>query len=51
MVIGMVTCPVCGMNVAEKVAKWTSDYAGRKYFFCSEQDKKTFDADPKRYAR
>jgi YHS domain-containing protein len=43
--------PICGMTVEEKAAKWTSEYGGKRYYFCSERCKKTFDKDPKRFAK
>jgi YHS domain-containing protein len=41
--------PVCGMGVEEKKPELQSQYAGRKYFFCSEECKKEFEADPNGY--
>ncbi len=38
--------PICGMNVDEKTAMFTSVYNGKKYFFCAPGCKKTFDEDP-----
>jgi YHS domain-containing protein len=38
--------PICKMNVDEKTAKWTSDYQGKKYYFCAPGCKRTFDKDP-----
>ena len=43
--------PVCGMMVDEKSAKWKSAYGGKTFYFCSESCKKTFDKDPKKYAK
>ena len=43
--------PICGMTVDEKAAKWTSLYNGKKYFFCSEKCKLTFDTTPKKFAK
>jgi len=39
------------MMVDEKTAKWSSEYNGKKYYFCNENCKKTFDKDPKRFAK
>jgi transcriptional regulator GlxA family with amidase domain len=36
-------CPVCGMNVDPATAQ-KSVYKGKTYYFCSEDDKRTFDA-------
>ena len=41
--------PVCGMEVPEDGARGTSEYQGRKYFFCSPMCKRKFDADPEKY--
>ncbi len=43
--------PVCGMTVREDAAKGVSDYAGKRYYFCSTICKKKFDADPEKYLR
>ena len=41
--------PVCGMNVKIATAKYTSDYKGTKYYFCSEGCKTSFDKEPEKY--
>lgn len=41
--------PVCGMEVDEKTAAATSEYKGKKYYFCAPACKKAFDADPEKY--
>jgi YHS domain-containing protein len=41
---------ICGMMVDEKTAKFTSEHDGVKFYFCSAGCKRTFDADPHRYA-
>ncbi len=38
--------PVCGMMVDSDTAEWTSSHGGKSYFFCMEQCKISFDADP-----
>ena len=43
------TDPICGMSVKISTAKYTSDYKGAKYYFCSEGCKTTFDKDPEKY--
>jgi YHS domain-containing protein len=43
-------CPVCGMVVETHDAKWTSDYAGKTYFFCMKADRAAFLSDPEKYA-
>jgi YHS domain-containing protein len=42
--------PVCKMDVDEKKTNFSSEYAGRKYHFCSEECKDTFESQPERYA-
>jgi putative intracellular protease/amidase/YHS domain-containing protein len=42
-------CPVCGMDVDSRVAP-KSVFNGATYYFCSEQDKKTFDEVPAKFA-
>ncbi len=42
--------PICKMTVDEKTAKFTSEYKGKKYYFCGPGCKKKFDADPAKYA-
>ena len=41
-------CVVCGMDVDPKIAP-KSVFKGRTYYFCSEEDKKTFDAAPDKF--
>ncbi len=41
--------PVCKMQVDEKKAAATSDYKGKKYYFCSVGCKKAFDEKPEKY--
>ncbi|HUU08640.1 MAG TPA: YHS domain-containing protein [Dehalococcoidales bacterium] len=41
--------PVCKMEVDEKTAAATSEYEGKKYYFCSGGCKKTFDQNPEKY--
>ncbi|TLZ70526.1 MAG: YHS domain-containing protein [Methanobacteriota archaeon] len=42
--------PVCGMNVDEKAAKFTSSSGGKTWHFCSAGCKATFDKNPARFA-
>jgi YHS domain-containing protein/putative intracellular protease/amidase len=42
-------CPVCGMDVDPKTDP-KSVYKGKTYYFCSEDDKKTFDSAPDKFA-
>jgi putative intracellular protease/amidase/YHS domain-containing protein len=41
-------CMVCGMDVDPKTAP-TSVFQGTTYYFCSDDDKKTFDMAPEKY--
>jgi YHS domain-containing protein/putative intracellular protease/amidase len=41
-------CPVCGMDVDPKTAP-KSVFNGTTYYFCSDDDKKTFDAAPNNF--
>ncbi len=41
--------PVCKMTVDEKNAAHTSEYKGKKYYFCAPGCKKAFDANPQKY--
>lgn len=40
--------PVCGMIVDPKTSP-RSDYQGKKYYFCSREDKERFDKAPAQY--
>jgi len=41
--------PVCGMEVDESSAQWTSEYEGKTYYFCAPGCKNSFDKDPEKY--
>lgn len=41
--------PVCHMEVDTATAKYTSEYLGQTYYFCSSMCLKTFEDDPERY--
>jgi len=41
--------PVCNMEVEESTAAATSEYKGKKYYFCAAGCKKAFDQDPEKY--
>lgn len=45
----MVFDPVCGMEIPWRAAQFASTYNGEKHYFCSENCKAHFDADPERY--
>ena len=40
---------VCGMEVDEATAEWTSEYKGTTYYFCAPGCKESFDKDPEKY--
>ncbi len=42
---------VCGMEVDEATAQWTSEYKGKTYYFCSPGCKRAFDANPEKYLK
>jgi len=42
--------PVCKMEVDEKRCVYSSEYQGKRYFFCAEVCKKKFEQDPAKYA-
>jgi YHS domain-containing protein len=41
--------PVCGTSIAKEGAKWTFDYKGTTYYFCSEACKTGFAKDPEKF--
>jgi YHS domain-containing protein len=41
--------PVCGLRVDEKKAEFQTQFAGKKYFFCSEECRKEFEDQPQDY--
>jgi Cu+-exporting ATPase len=49
--VAMAIDPVCKMTVDEKTAPATSEYKGKKYYFCAAGCKKAFDADPEKYLK
>ena len=43
--------PVCGMEVDAKASKaLKAQHSGKTYYFCSDKCKKSFEADPGKYA-
>lgn len=48
-IFNKVTDPVCKMKVDKNKAKYSSEYKGEKYYFCSENCKKSFDEGPEKY--
>ena len=45
----MVKDPICGMDVDENKVRLISEHAGRKFYFCNQSCKSTFDEDPHKY--
>ena len=41
--------PICKMEIEDKKAKATSEYKGKKYYFCATGCKATFDKNPDKY--
>lgn len=41
--------PVCGMDVNPVTARWSSEYNGETYYFCSPGCKADFDKDPQKF--
>jgi YHS domain-containing protein len=41
--------PICEMEVDESTAEHTSEYKGKKYYFCAPGCKKEFEANPEKY--
>lgn len=46
----MMKDPVCGMQLDETQAAVKTDYEGKTYFFCCAHCRRTFEADPQKYA-
>jgi len=46
---GLVTDPVCGMNIDPTTAAATREHDGATFYFCSAGCAATFDADPHKY--
>jgi YHS domain-containing protein len=42
----MTTDPVCGTEIDDKKAEFQTQFAGRKYFFCSDECRKEFEEQP-----
>jgi YHS domain-containing protein len=45
----MAVDPVCKMVCDEKSAPATSEYKGKKYYFCAMGCKRSFDKNPEKY--
>jgi P-type Cu+ transporter len=46
---GMTTDPVCEMTIDERESEFQTQFAGKKYFFCSEECRKEFEDRPDEY--
>jgi YHS domain-containing protein len=45
----MTTDPVCGTEIDEMHPEFKTQFAGRKYFFCSEECRKEFEERPEEF--
>ena len=43
--------PVCKMEVSEEEALYTSEYLGKKFYFCAQGCKHAFDEHPESYLK
>jgi Cu+-exporting ATPase len=50
-VLMMTIDPVCGMEVDEQETDLQTQYAGKKYSFCSEECLTAFERQPSKYSR
>ena len=41
--------PVCGIKVDENRGEFHTQFAGKKYFFCSDECRQEFEAEPDAY--
>jgi Cu+-exporting ATPase len=41
--------PVCGMTIDSATAAGQSSYQGQTYYFCSDEEKQQFDANPAKF--
>jgi YHS domain-containing protein len=46
---GIAIDPVCHMEVEIATARYVSEHAGQKYYFCNAGCKRSFDKDPAQY--
>jgi YHS domain-containing protein len=46
---GVAIDPICKMDVDIATATLVSEYQGKKYYFCAQYCKDTFEADPEQY--
>ncbi|WP_263365914.1 heavy metal translocating P-type ATPase [Edaphobacter bradus] len=45
----MATDPVCGMQVDEEKAKWSTEHGGTRWFFCCQSCLKKFEKEPRQF--
>lgn len=45
------TCPIDGMRMKVTEKTPATEYRGKTYYFCSQEDKEAFLKDPERYAK
>ena len=43
--------PVCGMQMQSEDVASETNYEGKSYYFCSDECRTKWDADPERYAK
>jgi Cu+-exporting ATPase len=43
--------PVCGMTVNDNETEFQTQFAGKKYFFCSEDCRRLFENRPEEYTK
>ena len=43
--------PVCGMTIDDSSAAATTEYNGKRFYFCSKHCKAEFDKKPEEFAR
>ena len=47
--MAIVVDPVCKMEIEDSKAVVTSEYKGKKYYFCAAGCKRVFDQNPEKY--
>jgi YHS domain-containing protein len=47
----MAIYPICKMTVEPATAKWTSEYNGKKYYFCAPGCKAMFEKDIEKWSK
>jgi Cu+-exporting ATPase len=44
-------CPVCGMEMESEDVASETNHEGKSYYFCSDECRTKWDANPERYVR